>query len=47
MGIFDRIAAKATPYEDDAEYETYDQYSDENYYEDETEVAPAFDSIDA
>lgn len=40
MGIFDRIAAKATPYEDDAEYETYDHYSDENYYEDETEVAP-------
>ncbi len=41
MGLFDRIAAKATAYEDDydefdGEYEEYDA---EEYYEDEPEVS--------
>ncbi|USR80036.1 cell division protein SepF [Arcanobacterium pinnipediorum] len=40
MGIFDRIAAKATPYEDEADYEAYDQYADDEYYEDEAQLAP-------
>lgn len=41
MGIFDRIAAKAAPYEDDAEYDAYDQYDGEGYFEeDDSQVAP-------
>ncbi|QRV02779.1 cell division protein SepF [Arcanobacterium phocisimile] len=40
MGIFDRIAAKATPYEDEVDYEQYDQYPEEEYFEDEAPVAP-------
>lgn len=42
MGIFDRITAKATPYEDDYEYEEgYEDYVEgEEYDEDESNVAP-------
>lgn len=38
MGLFDRIAAKAAPYEDDYDYvDEYDAYEDEAY--DDAEVA--------
>ncbi|WP_216387830.1 cell division protein SepF [Arcanobacterium phocae] len=41
MGIFERITAKATPYEEEGEYEAYDHYSDDSYYEeDDSQLAP-------
>ncbi len=40
MGLFDRIAAKATPYaEDDYEYDNeYDEYDSDEFYEEDAEV---------
>lgn len=43
MGIFDRITAKAAPYDEDYEYEEgYEDYAEGEgeYYEEDAEVAP-------
>lgn len=40
MGIFDRITAKATPYEDDYDFIEGEDYDESEYYDEDAEVAP-------
>ncbi len=40
MGIFDRITAKATPYEDDYDFIEGEDYDESEYYDEDADVAP-------